>query len=298
MKPRIVICNNPDKLKEYLTQYKRTVTIECEYGNTVVEGSVLTLAHHAEGWRNNPAPCENDNLNLTDIDIIALSHLDLDTLGGIIAVLNRKNNHETFWKLAAKIDTLGAHKLLFIEHTEDDAKRVYAYWSFNDYEKVYADKSGNISDITDAVYRFIEALEEKILKMDEDIINAGQELKKNTEKLNMTSFVESMKHVIIRRSDKFCNCIYHDMELHQYKAIVALNTKFNSIVISLNDPIEGIDCAKFMQCLYGEEAGGHMGIAGTPRNKTYDDKDLFYVADMFNDYIEKILTHNNGGDIK
>ncbi|HHU53199.1 MAG TPA: hypothetical protein GXZ43_03870 [Clostridiaceae bacterium] len=32
-------------------------TVEAEYGNYVLEGSYVTLAHHVSGWSHNPIPC-------------------------------------------------------------------------------------------------------------------------------------------------------------------------------------------------------------------------------------------------
>ena len=91
-------------------------TVEAEYGDTCVPGSDsmggwATLAHH--GTRSgNPAPCVwtsgEEVFSKKTPHAILLSHLDLDSLGGVGLVLGFYNpNEQDFWRAAAHIDVCG-----------------------------------------------------------------------------------------------------------------------------------------------------------------------------------------------
>ena len=46
--PIILLSNDPTKLAEALAAHRRTATVEAEYGDVTVQGSVATLAHHGK----------------------------------------------------------------------------------------------------------------------------------------------------------------------------------------------------------------------------------------------------------
>lgn len=70
------------------------LTVEAEYGATVIEGRLYTAAHHqpagspyagdhvVEGGR--PSPCIDPNIPQVREGDILLSHLDLDSIGGVL----------------------------------------------------------------------------------------------------------------------------------------------------------------------------------------------------------------------
>lgn len=58
-----------------------TATVEAEYGEKVIKGEQITLAHHTKEYENNPAPCNTPDVPVLDDDsTIIVSHLDLDTI--------------------------------------------------------------------------------------------------------------------------------------------------------------------------------------------------------------------------
>lgn len=65
-----------------------THTVEAEWGDEVVEGSVLTLAHHSSR-EGQPAPClyRSPGHTWPKVALVGVSHLDLDTIGGIIGLM-------------------------------------------------------------------------------------------------------------------------------------------------------------------------------------------------------------------
>lgn len=125
---KIFCSSNPKNLAAKLAEYQLYATVEAEYGDDVVAGSTpaLTLAHHGSR-KENPNPCLRDNipggfLNMSTrpndpahdlfvpIEAIGLSHIDLDALGGTAALMGKKPAHESFWRLAAHIDSNGPHR--------------------------------------------------------------------------------------------------------------------------------------------------------------------------------------------
>ena len=65
-------------------------TVEAEYGDECLEGTMATLAHHGPR-SNNPAPCNTPDVPvLPPFATVVVSHIDLDTLGGIYALQGRK----------------------------------------------------------------------------------------------------------------------------------------------------------------------------------------------------------------
>lgn len=57
-------------------------TVEAEYGERVIKGKQVTLAHHTQEYKNKPSPCNTPNVPiLNNNSTILVSHLDLDTLG-------------------------------------------------------------------------------------------------------------------------------------------------------------------------------------------------------------------------
>ena len=58
-----------------------TATVEAEYGEKVIKGKQVTLAHHTKEYEHNPAPCNTPDVPvLADDSTIVVSHLDLDTI--------------------------------------------------------------------------------------------------------------------------------------------------------------------------------------------------------------------------
>lgn len=56
-------------------------TVEAEYGEKVIKGKQVTLAHHTKEYEKNPAPCNTPDVPvLSDGSTIVVSHIDLDTI--------------------------------------------------------------------------------------------------------------------------------------------------------------------------------------------------------------------------
>ena len=94
------------------------ITVEAEYGSTVVWGRHYTAAHHqpsgpfmgrhlAGGTA--PSPCNDTRIPLLETGVILVSHLDLDTVGGVLRALHHARmlfqpTFQSFWDLAEAVD--------------------------------------------------------------------------------------------------------------------------------------------------------------------------------------------------
>lgn len=331
----ILISSNPDKLEAALKAASLYYsTVEAEYGDRVVEGTIATLAHHGPR-QGNPCPCLRANANWAKTvegcqfhacfpeafcfdcmrvlgpSVIGLSHIDLDTLGGVAAQLDRKPSSQTFWELAAFVDTHGVHKIgawlakMMINGPEAVAK-LNAYYAWSKAHRYSPPRDGSVEDITEKVEEGLQFLEMLLGGPSEgqtSAIEAGKVFAAQEDALNSSSFLTYDRGVVVRKSDSFVNHLYNLPPDSHYcppgftaRAVVTLNTKGGGINISLADPISGVSCRKIVQALWGPEAGGHDGIAGSPRGKVMTENDLIRAADATTEAINGVQRGPHGDD--
>lgn len=272
------------------------VTVEAEYGSVVIEGSVYTAAHHqpsgpyagrhtVEGGR--PSPCNDPAIPVVQDGVILVSHVDLDTFGGCLRALGHADlfaeGYQSFWSLAEFVDTHGAHRLDEAEAAREDVRRLCAYWAWA--QGVRRLPRDTVSDITDIVADTAASLR-RIFEGDEELMRAGEVFQAEGAALNRASFVGVRRAVIERSSDRFVNHLYTAPDGEVLPAVVAFNTKTGSVTLSLADPMAGVSCREIAQALWGPEAGGHDGIAGSPRERAMAAEDVQAAIDLLNAYIE------------
>ena len=78
-----------------------------------------------------------------------------------------------------------------------------------------------------------------------------------------------MFNIIVRSSNPFVNHLYKHNDILA-DIIIAKNTATGSVTMSRRDDSITINCCSVMQVVYGSQAGGHAGIAGSPRNVDSD----------------------------
>lgn len=264
------------------------VTVEAEYGTYVIEGDILTLAHHQKVGPYStaagaPAPCNaRDQVawaapklrelgELGEVTVL-VSHLDLDTIGGIArvwaAMQNKAAGHgrDAFWRLAEYVDLNGAHKLEQAGASTDDVRALNAFWAWakTSLPRLGRDKA----DVTTAVLAATGVLEQILVQRDENLLAQGDKFAQEGVSLNRDSFVELAGGVVVRTATGFVNHLYNTpQEGPVGRAVVAFTTTTGAVTISLADPIPGVSCREIVQQLWGPEAGGHDGIAGSPRGR-------------------------------
>ena len=258
------------------------VTVEAEYGDTVVSGSLYTFAHHGSR-SHNPAPCTLSNLTDLDSDtIVGLSHVDLDTIGGCAAVLGFKTGSDSFWALAEFMDLNGAHKLGESGASAEDIRAIRAYWAFGDSSKVWAPRDGSVLDVTDSILEHVSTIN-AILAGNTELLDAGDVWALKRCQLGLDTYRFSNYGVIFRESVSFVNDLYQD-GADVAKAVVAFNDEQGSVTLSFADKGTGNAC-EIVQGLWGPDAGGHKGIAGSPRDKVLTMADA---SDCYNAVCEMV----------
>lgn len=254
------------------------VTVEAEYGSNVKEGTKKTFAHHSGKYKGLPAVSTIKPPPMGSGTIL-VSHLDLDTIITCLDLMGLGGKiSETFRKISGHIDMNGPHRLGDLNLPEEEEDKIQAWWAReNALRKLPHDK---VSDVTSDIKKAGQTIE-KIMDGDPDHIGRGKDHKQKTKALEEESFVRTVGDIIVRKSNQFVNHLYSHKG-RVYKGVAALNTKFGSVTISLEKPTPGVSCREIVQRLWGPEAGGHDGIAGSPRGKTMDEKDLQKVAEALN----------------
>jgi len=263
-----------------------TITVEAEYGDHLVEGTQETLAHH--GPRSgNPAPCLKENMEWRGLTmsrekwlgeiVFGVSHLDLDTLGGILAEMGMKPEINSFWELAAFVDINGYHKLSQSGASKEDIAMLNAYLAWAENNREYAPRDGSLVSVGEWVVRAEEALS-AIIDGSEKMLQDGVDFVLGRDKLSKESFVEMIGDVIVRKHNRFTNDLYVSPDGVIGKAVAALKTDTSEVTISLANETKGVSCIAIMQEYFGKDAGGHEGIAGGPRTGGYGMDEVYDVA--------------------
>ena len=155
-----------------------TATVETEYGEKVIKGEQVTLAHHTKEYEHNPAPCNTPDVPvLADDSTIVISHLDLDTLGGIAALIGRKKEDHEFWRAAEFIDLNGPHNLFQVG--EETRKKYIAYQAYQANHR--NPRFTEITDVTDIVLEHLEIID-RVIDGDKTLIQEGIKWDEETKK--------------------------------------------------------------------------------------------------------------------
>lgn len=291
-----------------------SISVEAEYGANVICGSVYTAAHHVEPYKSKqPAPCCNTDIPQVHGDeIIVISHIDLDTIGGVARALGCNKlmtDLHHFWQLAQHVDLNGPHKAhlwqaqgplveedgessnFVLQGKQEEQDRQLTLTARKQLSAFHAAAEKRprlprdvVTDVTAEIMLAIEGLQ-KLALGDKELLAAGEAFEANNAKLEAETWLgwqdPGKKEIGYRKSEKFVNHLYYvAKEKHVAKVIVGFNTKTCAITVSLETPIKGVSCREVLQKIWGPEAGGHDGIAGSPRGKvmTEDDAGVAMVA--------------------
>lgn len=259
---------------------KVDATVEAEYGEKVLEGDKITLAHHVEKYKNCNAPCNRNVEKLKDGETIVISHIDLDTIGGCLALLGVKPEDEEFWKGAEFIDIKGNHHIKELSKEVED--KINAYSAYNStLEKVDRTK---ITDVTERILSYKSILE-RIINNDKELIKKGIEWTQEiSTKIEKCLEYETDNVRIFRSVDNiFCSASYYS---ETKKKIIPTTLTYNmvtkSITLAFEDGGEKYSAKEIVQNLWGDKAGGHRGIAGSPRGVEMSEEDFENIKKYLN----------------
>lgn len=256
-------------------------TVEAEYGEQVIEGKTVTLAHHGSR-SDNPAPCNDPRavpLQDDHKNTILISHIDLDTLGGILALEGKKPDDPDLWKAAAYIDVNGPHHIHELAQPIQDKLNAYYAYVADTREKNNIGRPTETIDVTQQIKDYEKAIEkiadEKNPEHDA-MINRGIEWERNTTKAVEDRLVAENENVrVFSTNGPFCGSAYYSPNREQIvPAVLSYNEKFHSITLSFADGGEKYSAKEIVQQLWGPGAGGRDGIAGSPRGQEMTQEDL------------------------
>lgn len=201
---KIVLCKTADVAKSLNPH----VAIEAEWGSNYCEGSIVTLNHHCEAFKLCQPPCvttltedqHKQLATLTGIIVIVISHFDLDTLGGILEVLNLKVLPKEFWEFAGQIDLQGVHNVDYQHSYVVDY--LHAFWAWSEKNRLQLPKDQTSLNASEFINSAITTIQ-KIANQNVEIFEAGRQWFENMKTLEVTSFKSTMVsnlNVIIRES--------------------------------------------------------------------------------------------------
>lgn len=266
---------------------KAEATVEAEYGDECLEGTKVTLAHHGPR-SNNPAPCNTPDVpELPPFATVVVSHIDLDTLGGIYALQGRKPEDYRFWEAAEMIDVKGAHHIHELD--KDIQDKLNAYYAYNDGQpRQRYTEAIDVTKQIDDTYNVVNAIVDINDPEHDKLITAGKEWAQTREKEVEDQLVYENKDVrVFDTNGIFCAASYFSPNQNTIcPATVTYNEKFKSITLAFEDGGKQLNAKEIVQELWGPEAGGREGIAGSPRNVEMTKNDL---AKLVNELTERQL---------
>jgi len=286
------------------------VTVEAEYGEVVVEGTVYTAAHHQktglyQGQHTGgfaACPCIDPKIPVVgEEDTILVSHLDLDTVGGVIrAVFGRSAlfDFDAFWEAAAWVDVNGVHKLR-PDHPWRESLAAWWAWLQTHRPRPNREEAQDVTLFIDRAYVVLVSIlcdgpnqHRPGTVFHDRLMAAGSDFLAAEDALNNASFMLSATTaedftVAVRVAPQFANHLYRLPEgirgVDTADAIIALNTETGGITLSFANPDDGFgfDACDIVRVIWPDKgpdgkflAGGHPGIAGGPRGRDFSEVDL------------------------
>lgn len=259
------------------------LTVGSEYGGFVLEGTKYTAAHHQPLGSpyvgrhitpfGRPAPCNDSGIpKLNEDDVALISHIDIDTLGGLMRATDQFEDNGVFWFYAEHIDSNGIHK----------AKQDHPCWVLyngltawiNENHPDIDTKRNN--DVTDFCYEAFDFIKE-MLTDGQIATQMGHAHISLQEKLDESTFVEMLPcGLIVRRTrGEKVNHLYRDSS-----AVITYDEKYKKIRISTADPIKNLSCRRLVQEWWGDRADGQDQIASSARGQVMSE-------DQFKEAIER-----------
>jgi|WetSurMetagenome_2_1015567.scaffolds.fasta_scaffold40536_2 hypothetical protein len=251
-------------------QMKKTATVEAVYGETILKGSIATLDHHHSDYRHLPAPCCQKVDKISEDVTIFISHLDRDTIGGCLALMGVKPENKDFWEAAAYIDVNGRHHMFKLPQLQQDQLNA---WDANFPRQP---RYENITHVNDIIKDALVLINDILSPCPDRILESGRIWAvKQEQKIEKCLVSEDgiLRRFItgerdIKGSSVNCSAAYYSPNLKQIiPATLQWNKEYGTITLAFEDGGKQFNAVKIMQSVLGHEAGGHPGIAGSPRGK-------------------------------
>lgn len=286
------------------------VTVEAEFGASVVLGRVATFAHHVPSAARERSPCANPDADEVmerrsgrRFATILLSHIDLDSIGGALRVMGSPvaTSWETqgFWALAGAVDVRGPHRIaeaadaadLGERHRKLLEDRLRAFWAWGRSRPrlprdVVSDVTGEVREAERILGLLLADVNDSRVQLTPEAlgwIKAGREATAAEDTLEAASRRNVVERdgvrVVCREADQFVAALHRIGRDTHVVGTASRDTRSGAVTIALADPVPGVSCAAVARGLWGPDAGGHAGIAGSPRGQVMPDGDLQRAAE-------------------
>lgn len=204
--------------------------------------------------------------------------------------MGRKKEDKEFWKAAEFIDLNGPHNLFQVD--EETRKKYIAYQAYQANHR--NPRFTEITDVTGIVLEHLGIID-RVIDGDKTLIQEGIKWDEETKKKIEECLVFENDNVRVFNSPDgvFCSAAYYSEK--QGKVIpstVTRNGKFKSVTVAMADGGKVLSAKELVQELWGNEAGGHPGIAGSPRGQEMTEKDMQQLANIVNERYNKINEMN------
>ena len=172
------------------------------------------------------------------------------------------------------VDCNGQHNLFKDEVSEEARRVILAYIGY-----ASRNRCPQVEDITEYVRELIQSF------FTQDNYEAGLALVEGRSKAAAEYLTAAVGSVALLDQPESSNIfglnseyIINDVE---YDYVIVFNRKFGSITASSKAGNNGAkNMSTIMKAVFGEEAGGHKGIAGTPRGVRYSLEDATNLLDV------------------
>jgi len=257
------------------------VAIETEYGDKYFgkkDGAVLELLHHGNLSSNKPASIALIPEDYTPINYkfnnFIISHIDLDTVFGIMWAGGYLKNTKTareISELVAYLDINGFYKFKneILDYDNHNHIKLLAITSLINFWKI------NQNNLSKDIHKLILRIRDYIILGVPDEVKKYlvQDINENDFLKDITELELSIPKVLVTY---ISNISVTDRYLNnglEYDMILQYNTGSNSITLACqNDEIAEKHFGKKgviepLQLFFGNRAGGHKSIGGSPRGE-------------------------------
>lgn len=280
----IRLCVTYDEAVKTASEYFKNnsvVAIETEYGNKYYgkkDGAVLELLHHGEKSDNKPAstiliPNNSEQLKYK-YDNFIISHIDLDTVFGIMwagGYLKNSKTARTVSELVAYLDINGFYKFKkeLLDYNNPFHMKLLAITSLMNFWKI------NLKTLSKDIHKLILRIRDYIiLDVPEDIKKfLMPDINENIFLKNISDDSLSIPKILVTYISNISVTNRYYINNIEYDIILQYNTGSNTITLACQD--EKIAEKYFgktgviepLQLFFGDDAGGHKTIGGSPRDK-------------------------------
>lgn len=210
---RIIMSNNYDLLYAQLSTSRETVSIEATFDDKVVPGNLMTYTNREK----NVCLINNVRSNLMAPKLIGIKYFNLNILGAIMSIVNKKLNNSAiqkdFWIGISYLSIYGFKRIW--ELSEKVQIIIYSYLLYskdNPIPRTFKNKI--VIDITSRVEEHISILYNLLIEKGneyrDEYYDKGVEKLKETIDINHQTFIKANKKVLLRKANNLNSELFYN----------------------------------------------------------------------------------------